>query len=129
MLKIILLSALAIGITMLVIRKVPRFRVYAQRVLQNPIVRTILFRGFWRLVQCLYQGVSKMLNKSLTTNLIALAIIGASFLSPKYSEIMYLTGLFALSGGITNWLAIHMLFEKVPFFYGSGIVPSRFEEK
>ena len=41
---------------------------------------------------------------------------------------MYLTGLFALSGGITNWLAIHMLFEKVPFFYGSGVVPTRFEE-
>ena len=69
-----------------------------------------------------------MLNKSLTTNLIALAIIGASFLSPKYSEIIYLTGLFALSGGITNWLAIHMLFEKVPLFYGSGVIPSRFEE-
>ena len=69
-----------------------------------------------------------MLNKSLTTNLIALAIIGVSFLSPKYNGIMYLTGLFALSGGITNWLAIHMLFEKVPFFYGSGVVPSRFEE-
>ena len=69
-----------------------------------------------------------MVSKSLTTNLIALAIIGASFLSPKYSEIMYLTGLFALSGGITNWLAIHMLFEKVPFFYGSGVVPTRFEE-
>ena len=69
-----------------------------------------------------------MVNKSLITNLIALAIIGASFLSPKYSEIIYLTGLFALSGGITNWLAIHMLFEKVPFFYGSGVVPSRFEE-
>ncbi len=69
-----------------------------------------------------------MVSKSLATNLIALAIIGASFLSPKYSEIMYLTGLFALSGGITNWLAIHMLFEKVPFFYGSGVVPTRFEE-
>ena len=69
-----------------------------------------------------------MVSKSLTTNLISLAIIGASFLSPKYSEIMYLTGLFALSGGITNWLAIHMLFEKVPFFYGSGVVPTRFEE-
>ena len=69
-----------------------------------------------------------MVSKSLTTNLIALAIIGASFLSPKYSEIMRLTGLFALSGGITNWLAIHMLFEKVPFFYGSGVVPTRFEE-
>ena len=69
-----------------------------------------------------------MVSKSLTTNFIALALIGASYLSPRYSEIMYLTGLFALSGGITNWLAIHMLFEKVPFFYGSGVVPSRFEE-
>ena len=69
-----------------------------------------------------------MLNKSLTTNLVALAIICASYLSPKYNEIIYQTGLFALSGGITNWLAIHMLFEKVPFFYGSGVIPSRFEE-
>ena len=69
-----------------------------------------------------------MLNKSLTTNLVASAIICASYLSPKYNEIIYLTGLFALSGGITNWLAIHMLFEKVPFFYGSGVIPSRFEE-
>ena len=69
-----------------------------------------------------------MVSKSLTTNLVALALIGASYLSPKYSEIMYLTGLFALSGGITNWLAIHMLFEKVPFFFGSGVVPTRFEE-
>ena len=69
-----------------------------------------------------------MLNKSLTTNLVALAIICASYLSPKYNEVIYLTGLFALSGGITNWLAIHMLFEKVPFFYGSGVIPSRFEE-
>ena len=58
----------------------------------------------------------------------ALTIIAVSYLSPKYNEIIYLIGLFALSGGITNWLAIHMLFEKVPFFYGSGIIPSRFEE-
>lgn len=69
-----------------------------------------------------------MFNKSLTTNLVALAIIGISYLSPKYNEIIYLVGLFALSGGITNWLAIHMLFEKVPFFYGSGVIPNRFEE-
>ena len=69
-----------------------------------------------------------MLNKSLTTNLAALAIIFASYLSPRYNEIIYLSGLFALSGGVTNWLAIHMLFEKVPFFFGSGVVPTRFEE-
>jgi uncharacterized membrane protein YheB (UPF0754 family) len=37
-------------------------------------------------------------------------------------------GLYAFSGAITNWLAIHMLFEKVPYLYGSGIVTERFEE-
>lgn len=37
-------------------------------------------------------------------------------------------GLFALSGSITNDLAIYMLFEKVPFLYGSGVIPARFEE-
>lgn len=37
-------------------------------------------------------------------------------------------GLFALSGAITNLLAIHMLFEKVPGLYGSGVVPARFED-
>jgi uncharacterized membrane protein YheB (UPF0754 family) len=69
-----------------------------------------------------------MFNKSLATNIVALAIIAVSYLLPKYNSIIYLIGLFALSGGITNWLAIHMLFEKVPFFYGSGVIPSRFEE-
>ena len=69
-----------------------------------------------------------MFNKSLTTNIVALAIIAVSYLLPKYNAIIYLIGLFALSGGITNWLAIHMLFDKVPFFYGSGVIPSRFEE-
>ena len=37
-------------------------------------------------------------------------------------------GSFALSGGLTNWLAIHMLFEKVPILYGSGVIPERFED-
>ena len=69
-----------------------------------------------------------MFNKSLTTNLVALVIIVIGYTSPVYSEIIYMTGLFALSGGVTNWLAIHMLFEKVPFFYGSGVIPSRFKE-
>ena len=39
-----------------------------------------------------------------------------------------MAGLFALSGVITNWIAFHMLFEKIPFFYGSGVIPERFEE-
>lgn len=36
--------------------------------------------------------------------------------------------LFALSGALTNWLAVHMLFEKIPGLYGSGIVQIKFEE-
>ena len=53
MFKLILLSTLVVGVMMLVLRKVPRLRVYTQRLLQNPIVRTILFRGLWRLIRLL----------------------------------------------------------------------------
>jgi len=37
-------------------------------------------------------------------------------------------GLFAFAGGITNWLAVKMLFDKVIFLYGSGVIPRRFVE-
>ncbi|WP_053227959.1 DUF445 family protein [Spirochaeta cellobiosiphila] len=43
------------------------------------------------------------------------------------SEVMS-AGIFALSGAVTNWLAVYMLFEKVPFLYGSGVIPLHFEE-
>ena len=36
-------------------------------------------------------------------------------------------GLFALSGALTNALAVHMLFEKVPLLYGSGVIEKNFE--
>lgn len=68
------------------------------------------------------------MNKSLLTNLIALVITIGGYFSPHYGELIMMVGLFALSGGITNWLAIHMLFEKVPFLYGSGVIPNRFED-
>ena len=70
----------------------------------------------------------KLLNKSLITNTIALLLVGISFLvHNEFSSILLFSGLFALSGALTNQLAIHMLFEKVPFLYGSGVIPSRFE--
>lgn len=68
------------------------------------------------------------MNKSLGTNIIALVVTIGGYYSPHYSQIIFMTGLFALSGGVTNWLAVHMLFEKVPLLYGSGVIPSRFEE-
>ncbi|EHD2239957.1 TPA: DUF445 family protein [Vibrio vulnificus] len=66
------------------------------------------------------------MNKSLLTNVIALAALAAGF-ALKNDYLLY-AGLFAFSGAITNWLAIHMLFEKVPGLYGSGVIPARFEE-
>ncbi len=68
------------------------------------------------------------MNKSLGTNIIALLVIITGYLSPWLSEQILSVGFFALSGAITNWLAIHMLFEKVPFLYGSGVVPLHFRE-
>ncbi len=68
------------------------------------------------------------MNKSLLTNLISLGLIGAGALSPVYRDQILAVGLFATSGAFTNWLAVHMLFEKVPGLYGSGVVPERFEE-
>jgi len=65
-------------------------------------------------------------NKSLITNFIALACTLAGYVSEQH--ILFTLGLFALSGAITNWLAVHMLFEKVPLLYGSGVIPARFEE-
>ena len=50
------------------------------------------------------------------------------FIEWPYQAYVLNTGLFALSGGITNWLAVHMLFERVPGIYGSGVIPLRFEE-
>ncbi|MFA6196233.1 MAG: DUF445 domain-containing protein [Sulfurimonas sp.] len=68
------------------------------------------------------------LNKSYITNFIALAFVGLSFLvDGTLKSYLYNAGLFAFSGAVTNQLAIHMLFEKVPFLYGSGVIPARFE--
>lgn len=67
------------------------------------------------------------LNKTFITNFIAVIFVLISFFVPAYKELFLYTGLFALSGALTNQLAIHMLFEKVPFLYGSGVITQRFE--
>lgn len=68
------------------------------------------------------------MNKSVATNLIAFGILLAGIFSPVYGEVLVSVGLFALSGALTNWLAVHMLFERVPLLYGSGVIPNRFVE-
>jgi len=66
------------------------------------------------------------LNKSIITNGLALALVLLGFTLDN--DIIKTVGLFAISGALTNWIAVHMLFEKVPGFYGSGVIPERFED-
>ena len=67
------------------------------------------------------------LSKSFITNFLALLLIALSYAFLEFQNALLFTGLFALSGALTNQLAIHMLFEKVPLLYGSGVIPLRFE--
>ena len=69
------------------------------------------------------------INKSFLTNVIALTLIPLSFVIPEptVAKGVLFAGIFAFSGAITNLLAIYMLFEKVPFLVGSGVIVNRFE--
>lgn len=70
-----------------------------------------------------------MLDKHVMPNLIALGIMLLSFaIDDPWHTIMLSTGLFALSGALTNWIAVHMLFQRVPGLYGSGVIMLHFEE-
>lgn len=69
-----------------------------------------------------------MIDKGWVTNFISIGLIATSYtIEGPVSDVFRSAGLFALSGAVTNQLAIHMLFEKVPFLYGSGIILDRFE--
>jgi len=67
--------------------------------------------------------------KSIITNTMATFLVVISFFVPQsISNHLFYTGAFALSGSLTNQIAIHMLFNKVPFLYGSGIIELKFME-
>ncbi|MCG7534809.1 DUF445 domain-containing protein [Pseudoalteromonas sp. OOF1S-7] len=66
------------------------------------------------------------MSKSLATNILAAVVVLLGWL--LHLDVLLTMGLFALSGAVTNWLAIHMLFEKVPGLYGSGVITIKFKE-
>lgn len=69
------------------------------------------------------------MDKGLLTNLLAAVLVVLGYLMPGSGGQWLLgVGLFALSGSVTNSLAVHMLFEKVPGFYGSGVIALHFGE-
>jgi len=66
------------------------------------------------------------MNKSSLTDIISILFILIGLQDFTYNQLFLYAGLFALSGAITNQLAIYMLFEKVPFLYGSGVIEKNF---
>lgn len=70
------------------------------------------------------------MNKSFVTNLVAFLFFIVAYFVPEFTGRFAIlqSSLFALSGALTNWLAVYMLFEKIPGLYGSGIIPNRFED-
>ncbi|MCK5110526.1 MAG: DUF445 domain-containing protein [Arcobacteraceae bacterium] len=66
-----------------------------------------------------------MQNKAFAANLVSFILVLVGIVLEN--NIVLTIGLFALSGSLTNSIAIHMLFEKVPFLYGSGVIEDRFE--
>ena len=67
------------------------------------------------------------MNMSFLTIFVSFLFILFGLFLPISWDYLFSIGIFSLSGSITNWLAIHMLFEKVPFLYGSGVIPNRFK--
>lgn len=65
------------------------------------------------------------MNKSDITNIFTILLLAFGY--STQNDTVFTIGLFAFSGAITNTLAIHMLFEKVPFLYGSGVIEKKFD--
>ena len=53
MIKIIIIALFAGALVLFAMRFLPKLRLQIQRLLQNPLVRAILFRGLWRLIRLL----------------------------------------------------------------------------
>ena len=71
-------------------------------------------------------------EKGNVSNLISFGVlvvgVGGRVEGIAGSEWVLAVGLFGFAGGVTNWLAVKMLFDRVPLLYGSGVIPLRFRE-
>jgi len=69
-------------------------------------------------------------NKGTVSNLISAVAFGTGLAMPAGTarEFVVAMALFAFSGGITNALAVKMLFDRIPGLIGSGVIPARFRE-
>jgi len=74
----------------------------------------------------------RRLDKGNLSNLASLLVLAGGLAGARGaipgSRWLLAAGLFGLAGGLTNWLAVRMLFDRVPLLYGSGVIPARFRE-
>jgi uncharacterized membrane protein YheB (UPF0754 family) len=70
------------------------------------------------------------MDKGTLSNLASATVLllGLLLADSPLQAILLSVGLFALSGGITNALAVKMLFDRIPGLVGSGVIPGRFRE-
>jgi uncharacterized membrane protein YheB (UPF0754 family) len=74
------------------------------------------------------------MNKGTVSNLISATllvvglILGYAGVDGAAQTLLLSVGMFAFSGGITNSIAVKMLFDRVPGLYGSGVIQTRFTE-
>ncbi len=70
------------------------------------------------------------MDKGTFSNLVSAALFGVGLVLPggAFQEVVLSIGMFAFSGGITNALAVKMLFDRIPGLAGSGVIPARFKE-
>ena len=71
-------------------------------------------------------------EKGNVSNLISFGLLGVGLFARMEGVVgggwVLAVGLFGFAGGVTNWLAVKMLFDRVPLLYGSGVIPTRFRE-
>ncbi|GMI42977.1 hypothetical protein TrCOL_g3854 [Triparma columacea] len=74
------------------------------------------------------EGINKGdLSNSIAFGFLVLGVITVAVDSNNVFFAYLLSfGLFSFCGGITNWLAVKMLFDRIPFLYGSGVIPRQF---
>lgn len=74
-----------------------------------------------------YLGMGDVAN--ICTFLVMLTGILLKYYVNNYlSRFILAFGLFGFAGGITNWLAVKMLFDRIPILVGSGVIPRQFKE-
>jgi len=75
-----------------------------------------------------------VIDKGTIANIISAGVLALGFALGKLfpesatSTVVLSAGMFALSGGLTNSIAVKMLFDRIPGLYGSGVIQMRFEE-